>query len=386
MATKGGRERPPDRRRPAPTAAGPNAASASAEMPEPTALPRRHPTMADLAKRAGVSTATVSRALTLPDKVNAKTRAHVRAIAEELGFRPNLIGRQLRARETNSLLVLVQDLENPFYAELIKGVESVARANRYSVMVGNTDGLEEVERLYADQFLGRRVDGLILLFGHLPAGITPRMAERSPIVLVSEDNVDLDLPRVLVDNVGWAAAAVRYLHAAGHRRIAHITGPLERIISRQRLQGYRQALAAAGLPAEARLEAPGDFTCAGGRTAAHRLLAAKPRPTAIFCSNDESAVGALLAARDLGLAVPEDLSVIGFDDIMLAEIAQPALTTIRQPRLAMGAAAAELALEMIEHGPSRQPRRLLHCALIERQSVGPPRGAARRRSPPTSSS
>lgn len=336
---------------------------------EPPAT-QRH-TMADVARRAGVSTATVSRALTRPDQVNAKTRELIRGIADELGFRPNLIGRQLRVRTASSILILVQDLDNPFYAELIKGVESVARANRYSVMVGGTDGLPEVEHLYAEQFLGQRVDGLILLFGHLPNGITPRMAAQSPIVLVSEGNPDLGLSSVLVDNVAWAAAAVDHLLAMGHRRIGHVTGPLSRIISRQRQEGYRRALARAGISADPALEALGDFTVASGRSAAARLLRLPDRPTALFCANDESAVGAILAARDLGLRVPEDLSVMGFDDVTLAEIAQPALSTVRQPRLAMGVAAAELVLEMIEHGAGRAAERVLDCELVLRDSVRP---------------
>lgn len=325
--------------------------------------------MADVAKRAGVSTATVSRALTRPDQVNAKTREMIRGIADELGFRPNLIGRQLRASTGSSLLILVQDLANPFYAELIMGAEMVARANRYSVMVGGTNGLRDIEQLYSDQFLGRRVDGLIVLFGHLPSGISPKLAEQSPIVLVSEGNPDLALPSVLVDNVGWAARAVDYLLARGHRRIGHIVGPLARIISRQRQEGYRRALVAAGLALDPELEAPGDFTAAGGRAAARALLTRPDRPTAIFAANDESAVGAILGAGDLGLSVPDDLSVVGFDDIPLAEIAQPPLTTIRQPRQQMGAAAAELVMEMLDHGPAKNPHRLLQCELIERDSV-----------------
>lgn len=329
---------------------------------------QRH-TMADVARRAGVSIATVSRALTRPDQVNKQTREMIREIAEELGFRPNLVGRQLRVQAANSLLILVQDLKNPFYGELIKGVESVARANRYSVMLGGTDGLEEVEHLYTDQFLGRRVDGLIVLFGHPPAGISARMAENSPIVLVSEGNPDLKLASVLIDNAHWAETAVRYLQERGHRRIGHVTGPLERIISRERRDGYRRAMAAAGIADTSDLEVIGDFTHAGGRRAAHVLLSRPDGPTAIFCSSDEAAIGASLAARDLGLSVPDDVSLVGFDDIGLAEIAQPALTTIRQPRLEMGIAAGERVIDMIRNGPGERGNQILDCKLIERDSV-----------------
>ncbi|OOY10888.1 hypothetical protein BMI86_05150 [Thioclava sp. DLFJ5-1] len=331
----------------------------------------RH-TMADVARRAGVSTATVSRALTRPDQVSPKTRELVHEIAEELGFRPNLIGRQLRAQAANSLLILVQDLENPFYAELIKGAEYVARERQFSVVVGGTDGLEDVERLYAEQYLGRRVDGLILLTGHLPAGLSRKMAEQGPVVLVSEDNPELALCAVLVDNVGWAAQAVAHLHALGHRRIAHLCGPMARIISRERREGYRRALSQAGLPADPALEAPGDFSFETGRRATRALLALPDPPTAIFCANDESALGAIRAAQQAGLDVPRDLSVIGFDDTMLAEISDPPLTTIRQPRQQMGAVAAEMVIDMLENGPGQCARRILDCELVERSTVAAP--------------
>jgi LacI family repressor for deo operon, udp, cdd, tsx, nupC, and nupG len=331
--------------------------------------PIARPTMADLARRAGVSTATVSRALTRPDQVNAKTRARIQEVAEDLGFRPNLVGRQLRVQDATSLLILVQDLKNPFYGEMIKGVESVARANRFSVMVGGTDGLEEVERLYSDQFLGRRVDGLIVLFGHPPAGISAKMAQHSPVVMVSEYDPALDLASVTIDNVHWADRAVSYLIERGHRKIAHVTGAMDRIISRERLAGYRRAMARIGASDPSAFEVEGDFTHAGGRRATHILMARPERPTAIFCASDEAAVGASLALRDLGLSVPEDVSLIGFDDIGLAEIAQPALTTIRQPRLEMGVAAAECVIDMIRNGTDKKTASQLDCTLIERESV-----------------
>lgn len=332
-------------------------------------------TMADIARRAGVSTSTVSRALTRPDQVNAKTLAAIQKIASELGFRPNLVGRQLRAGTANSLLVLVQDLANPFHSEIFKGAEIAALAHNYTIMVGDTDYSKDAERLYTDLFLGGRVDGLILMVGgHLPAGLSSEMALNSPVVLLNEENPDLDLPSVLVDNTRWAETAVGYLIGHGHSRIAHIAGPLSRTISRDRLEGYRRALAGAGLPNDPELEIEADFSLDQGRAAAAGLLALPNRPTAIFCVSDHSAVGAIMAARDAGLSVPEDLSVIGFDDGMLAEIVTPPLTTVRQPRREMGAAAAELAIGMIDNRPPLNRHMILNCSLIERGSVSAWRG------------
>lgn len=349
--------------------------------PQETALSGRNMKMADLARRAGVSTATVSRALTRPDRVHPETREIILKLADELGFRPNLIGRQLRNQSSNSLMILVQDLANPFYTELIKGAESVAIERKYSVVVGNTDGRAETERLYADLFLGNRVDGLILLTGHLPEGISPQMARNSPIVLVSELNSGLELSSIGIDNVRWARQAVEMLIRNGHRQIAHLAGPPERIISREREEGYRQALAAAGLPCPETMVACGEFTINEGRVAARRLLAREDRPSAIFCANDESAIGALFAARDLGIDVPSQLSVVGFDDIPLAGFIPPTLTTVRQPRFALGQASASMVIDMIEHGNAGTGggagalhglvQTTMECEIIHRGSVAP---------------
>ncbi len=333
------------------------------------AVPGRRYKMADIARKAGVSTATVSRALTRPDRVHPATRELIHKIAAEAGFRPNLIGRQLRSQLSHSLLILVQDLANPFYPEFIKGAESVARERNYSVMVGNTDGNSTDEQRYADLFLGNRVDGLVLLTGHLPYGISADLAANSPIVLASERNHELDVSSVAIDNVQWASRAVSYLIQQGHRRIGHIHGPLARIISRERRAGYREALAYAGLAHDEALECDGHYTLHGGRIAALTLLDQPNPPTAIFCANDESAVGAIIAARSKGLRVPEDLSIIGFDDIFLAEISQPALTTIHQPRHELGRACATIVIDMIESGICTSIHQTLDCEFIHRSSV-----------------
>lgn len=325
--------------------------------------------MTDVARRANVSTATVSRALTQPDKVNPETLHLIHKIAAEMGFRPNLLGRQLRVGAAKTLLILVQDLSNPFFPELIKGAQAAALAHQYSIIVGDTDYLENQEKLIVELFLGGRVDGLIMSIGHLPVGLSAELATRSPVVLVSERIPDLDLPSVLTDNARWARIAVEHLITHGHKRIAHIAGKASHSTARERSCGYRDALQAAGLPIHPDYETEADFTYASGRKAAARLLSMEPRPTAIFCASDESALGAIRGAQDVGLSVPKDVSIVGFDDSMLAGMATPPLTTIRQPRRDIGAAAVELAINMIDNQPHAQRHVQVDCTLIERESV-----------------
>lgn len=329
----------------------------------------RKPTMADIAKRAGVSTATVSRALTRPEQVNLETRLAIKQIATELKFQPNLLGRQLRVGAAKSLLILVQDLSNSFFSELIKGAQTEALEHHYSIIVGDTDYYENREKLFVDLFLGGRVDGLIMSTGHLPSGLSAEFATLSPVVVISEKIPDIDLPSVVVDNAYWAEAAVQYLIGYGHRRIAHIGGRSSHHTARERARGYRKALVEAKLPYEPRLEIEADFAFASGYAAAKQLLKEPFSPTAIFCASDEIALGAMRAVQDNGLSVPNDVSVVGFDDNLLASMASPTLTTIRQPRREIGAAAVRLTLDMIEDRPITDRNVQLECRLIERGSV-----------------
>ncbi|WP_197489679.1 LacI family DNA-binding transcriptional regulator [Martelella sp. AD-3] len=325
--------------------------------------------MADIAKRAGVSTATVSRALTRPEQVNLETRLAIKKVAAELKFQPNLLGRQLRAGAAKSLLILVQDLSNSFFSELIKGAQTEALEHKYSIIVGDTDYYRDREKLFVDLFLGGRVDGLIMSTGHLPNGLNADLATLSPVVVISEKIPDINLPSVVVDNAYWSEAAVQYLIKHGHRRIAHIGGRSSYFTARERSRGYRNALSGANLPYDSQLEIETDFAFASGYAAAKQILSAQSPPTAIFCASDELALGAMRAVQDGELSVPNDVSIVGFDDNLLASVTSPTLTTIRQPRREIGAAAVRLALDMIEDRPIENRNVQLECHLIERGSV-----------------
>jgi LacI family transcriptional regulator, repressor for deo operon, udp, cdd, tsx, nupC, and nupG len=332
-------------------------------------------TMKDVARLAGVSTATVSRTLIKPELVSTRTRERVMKAVAEAGYTPNSLARNLRKMQTRSIIVVVQDITNPFYPEILRGAEQTAQAFGYTVLMGNTDNDPVRERAYLELVQSRRADGMILLTGRLPAQGTDSVAvERErlpPLVFACEHLPDLGLPTVRIDNAEAARMAMRHLFELGHERIAHIAGPLNRIISVDRLAGYREALTERGLPPEPALVADGDFTFNSGVEAASRLLALAHRPTAIFAANDESAIGAIQAIKSQGLSVPGDISVIGFDNILFAAATDPALTTIGQPRQEIGRRAMAIMLDLLDGKSPPLGDVILPVELVIRRSTGP---------------
>ena len=320
------------------------------------------PKMEDIARLAGVSVSTVSRALAGSPKVTGDTRARIEAAVRETGYVVNQVAQGLRLQRSRQLLVLLPTIANPFFAEVVQGIEEVAGAAGYGVLVGSTENEPEREASLARQLLTGGVDGLVLLTGRIPEGLAEH-AMSGQIVAVSETIPGSLLPTIAIDNEAAAAAAVAHLLGLGHRRIAHIGGPPGNVLTAQRARGWRKALAGAGIG-----EKPvfGDFTMASGEAAMTALLTRTPRPTAVFCANDEMAIGAMKAARDAGLRVPTDLSIIGFDDISFAAFTDPPLTTIRQPRRELGRAAVAALLE------GSRVRRWMDHELVCRASTAPP--------------
>jgi LacI family transcriptional regulator, repressor for deo operon, udp, cdd, tsx, nupC, and nupG len=331
-------------------------------------------TMKDVARLAGVSTATISRTLMTPDKVRDDTRERVLAAIERIGYTPNALARNLRQMRTSTVILMVRQIVNPFYLEIFRGVESAARSLGYNVLMSNAENSPEREREYFDMIRQRRADGIILATGKLPAGHRRAGAELPPLVVVSEYLPGSGLPTVRVDNIIAAQSAVEHLLELGHRRIAHITGPLPEVLSRDRLKGYRRALERFGIEPVERLVARGDYTTASGFAAARALLRGRHPPSAIFAANDEMAMGAIKAARARGLAVPQQLSVVGFDDIAMASAWDPALTTVAQPCEEMGSRAMIL-LSGILGGDQRCDVQIcLDTTLVVRESTAPKQG------------
>ncbi|WP_293904124.1 LacI family DNA-binding transcriptional regulator [Phenylobacterium sp.] len=314
-------------------------------------------TIQDVARRAGVSTATVSRVLSAPERVTAATRAKVEAAVAHLGYTPNLAAKTLRTLRTEKILVTVPDISNPFFSQVIRGVEEAASAAGYAVLLGDTRHDEAREEQYAGMLRRREADGLIFLGHRLPdtlAEMVAAMGPRTPIVNGCEFSAGLGVSSAHIDNERAAAEAMDHLYGLGHSRIGVITGPLVSPISRDRLAGVRAA-AGRRSRAEELVVATGDFSIESGAEHGGVLLQRAARPTALFCFSDEMAMGAMDAIRRRGLACPRDVSLVGFDDIRFARFLDPSLTTISQPTREIGHEVVRLLLEVLS-GRSDAPR------------------------------
>ncbi len=336
-------------------------------------------TIQDVARIAGVSTATVSRALHNPGVVSRQTRERVEKAVKETGYAGNAMARGLRRMETRMIVVLVPDIGNPFFSEILSGIESVASASGYNVLIGDTHNDPAKERTFADYVRGHQADGMLLLNGHPPYFADPAGDAGSgalpPLVVVCERLPHHDFPTVRIDNVAAAQAATAHLASLGHRRIAHITGPEGNILTAERLQGYEQALGAAGLELSADLILHGDFSIDSGRTAVRRLIKSASRPTAIFCANDEMAIGAIAELKANGRTVPTDVSVVGFDDLQIAGCYDPSLTTVRQPRREIGQTSMRIMLERLANDNLEERDCVLPWELVVRDSSAAPGGS-----------
>lgn len=341
-------------------------------------------TIFDVARAAGVSTGTVSRALNQHPEVSEVTRERVLAAAARLGYSPDPLARGLVTRATATVGLVIPDIASPFFHELARGVEDVARANGQLVVLCNTDRSLEKERQYLAALRAHRIGGLILAGAHaglppqglpaLPSTDGPRENRIPTVLVIRRDRTDV--PALLLDYRAAVREVIAYLAGLGHSRIGYVNGPAAQDNSSDRLAGYRAALEAAGLPFDRDLVTAAEFTIEGGHAAASRLLALTNSPTALALANDYMALGAVQAARARGLAVPADLSVVGFNDFVTASLVEPPLTTVRVPIREMGARAMSLLLEEIERrrskAPAEAPRiEYVPTQLVVRQSAAP---------------
>jgi len=334
-------------------------------------------TIKDVARAAGVSSATINRTLTRPDLVLPQTRTRVLEAVARLGYAPNSAAASLRTARTRKIIVTVPDISNSFFSTVIRGVEEAAQEVGYAVLLGDTRDQIAREDQYAAMLFTREADGFIFLGHRLPAALTEmvrRDGAHAPIVNGCEFGGSLDVPSAHIDNAKAATLAAETLYDAGHRDIAVVTGPLVSPLSRDRLIGVRAAAEARGL--SARLQVwHGDFSPESGRRCAAEIIEAHMRPTAIFCFSDEMAIGALAALRAAGIACPDDMSVIGFDDIPMARYCAPPLTTIRQPSHEIGRQTVRLLMAILGKSEIKPASVTLPHRLIVRQSVAAPRPA-----------
>ena len=326
-------------------------------------------TIKQVAAQAGVSSATVSHVLNGTRYVSDSVREQVQSAMAELGYRPNTLARSLRSGRTHTLGLILPDSANPFFAEVGHAIESAAFAIGYSVILCNTENDENKEHLYTELLESKQVDGIIFVgAGDNREAISVIVKNGLPLVVVDRDMGNLELDRVTTDNYQGGFLATQHLLALGHQVIGCITGPSNISPSAERVTGYRDALQQVSLAVDESLVVRGDFHAASGHSAALQLLQRSPRPTAIFVCNDMMAIGALRAAAQLGLSVPDDVAIVGFDDIELASYTTPPLTTIAQPKQEIGQMTVKLISERM-HAPTLAPRRnILPTQLVIRES------------------
>ena len=306
-----------------------------------------------MARAAGISVATVSRVLNDKGPVRAETRLRVLAAVERLGYVPHSAARSLSTRRTMSIGVLLPDMHGAFFSEIVRGIDLGARAAGYHLLVSGSHN-DPAETAALLQTLHGRVDGLILMTPSLGGGwLQKALPRRVPVVLLNDDGTDGRHDSLRIDNRLGARLAVEHLIGLGHRRIAFVGGPVGNSDAAERLAGYREALAANGVAATQRLELSGDFGEESGLLAGAKVAALTPRPTAIFAANDAMAIGCLAALRERGLRVPDDVSLVGFDDIPIARYLTPALTTVLVPIAELGRRAMARLLDAIEKSEQR---------------------------------
>ncbi len=331
----------------------------------------KHPTIHDVAGRAGVSKSLVSLVMRGTPNISDASRAAVLKAAKELGYRPNLAARSLVQRRSHNIGVLVSDLHNPFFHETIDGVSDEAVERDYRTLLASGRLATAQERLAINSFLELRVDGMILLSPRLPASSLVETGRLVPLVVVGLTTKSKVYDSIAGDETVGAGLVVDHLVELGHRNIAHIHGGTGAGAGPRRAQ-YEQAMIRHGLDAYLQV-APGDFTVQGGVDGMRKLLSRQPFPTAVFVANDFSAMGALEVLDNEGIRVPEDMSLVGYDNVESAAYHRIALTTVDQPRFDMGRMAVGFLLERIEQERTISQHAVLPPKLVVRATTGPPR-------------
>src|SRR5450631_711309 len=331
-------------------------------------------TIKDVARESGVNISTVSRALNNGYGVNDQTREHVISVAARLNYRPNRIARGLVTGRSHSLGLIVSDIRNPFFAEVARGAEDAARTANCDLVLCNSDLDPDKQMQYVQSLSEKRIDGIMM--NSVSMLSREQQAELAasgvPIVLLNRPATNHTFSTVCADNESGGALAAQYLLGLGHRKIAHLTGPRQHGNLSDRTRGFVRALQSAENPVQP-IVLHGKFNFEGGTELAGKLLDAHPDVTAIFAANDVMAFGVVKTALDRGLRIPEDLSLIGFDNIGFSAVVHPPLTTIHQPKYEMGSAAVDILLRLARDKGKQMPEhRRLGVELIERQSCKQP--------------
>jgi LacI family transcriptional regulator len=323
-------------------------------------------TIDDVAQLARVSPATVSRVLNGTSRVSDDKGSRVRSAVEQLGYEPFGPARALRHQRVRVFAVIITDVENPFFTSVTRGIEDAAHAGGYRLVLCNSDEKADKEATYVEIAIRERMAGVVIAVAASDESQLDRLIAHGIPVVAIDRRPDKDIDSVVVDNRGGARQATAHLIECGWKRVGCITGPSRISTASERLQGYRNALRAAGRPLEPALQKRADYRQQGGYKAARQLLEAPHPPDALFVANNLMTVGALQAIHDLGIKVPHELGIVGFDDSPWAELINPRLTVVAQPTYEIGRMAAEL---LLTRDPEGAPRHVeLAPTLIVRDS------------------
>lgn len=330
-------------------------------------------TIKDVARLAGVSPSTVSRVIRKSGYVSPQTRNTVLDAIEQLGYHPNAVARSMTQQRTHTLGVVISDIANPFFPSVVRGLDDVAHSNGYQLIVCNSDEDPTKEREAVQVLLSRQVDGLIVAStGGALQDLSRAMRNGIPVVLLDRLLRVPGADAVGIDNAEAAAMAVRHLLELGHRRIGIILGPPHVHTSKSRLAGYLKALKEYGIEPDPELQRHGDFKEAGGYAETQALLGLKEPPTALFTTNNLTTTGALLALREAGISIPQEMALVGFDDIPWARVVRPSLTVVEQPTYLLGTTAAQLLFARLRRRETSPLGRVveLQANLVVRESCG----------------
>ena len=340
-------------------------------------MPGKPVSIKDVARAAGVSHSTVSRALADSPLVAPETKQCIHRIASDMGYTPSALARGLVTRRTHTVGLVVTTIADPFIAEVVRGVEETALDNGYSVILGECNAEPERELACVRTLREKRVDAIVVTSSRVGSLYVPLLGELGvPVVLINSQHEGDYVYSVRTDNLAGGRLAGEYLLALGHRHVGYISGPPGAHSSLERLEGCRRALQEHGLDVPGLWVAPGDGRTSGGQAGAELLIGCSPHPTAIFCYNDMTAVGALRAVKVSGLRVPGDLSIIGYDDIPFAAFVDPPLTTVAQAKHTLGQRAMTLTLNLLSGhkepaGQEETSDVVLIPFLVERASCAP---------------
>ncbi|MGW7682252.1 LacI family DNA-binding transcriptional regulator [Kribbella sp. NPDC054772] len=328
----------------------------------------RRVAISDVAARAGVSPTTVSHVLSGRRPVSAATQARVRSVMDELGWEPNEVARSLRTQRTQTIALIVPDITNPFYPSVARGLLDVVSEPGYQVLIGNTDGEPRAERDLVARMVTRSVDAMVFAgYYSKAADVAAAVAAGIPVALMGGRRAAPGIDVLSSDDLAAGELATSYLIDRGYQRIGFVTGPAGDGPPADRVQGYRRALAAAGLRFVRQLIVREEFSRAGGTAGLHALLDLPRPPRAVLCTNDMVAIGALDAVRDRGLRVPDDVAVMGFDDIEAAALVSPSLTTVSGDPREQGRAVGRVLLGRLEGTAPSRPQRILFAPSVVRR-------------------